>query len=69
VNNPAAIYNSIITNEKLEDFDLMELLMERFRNIDLDKNEWMDVIKCTRQNRPKVIRMGNVPTTNWCMKG
>jgi hypothetical protein len=63
------VYNFIVSNEKLDDIDLIAAMEEKFWYDKMSRNYWMDLIRATRSVRPKIIRMGNVPTTNWCMKG
>jgi hypothetical protein len=63
------IYNFIVGNEKLNDIDLVAAMEEKFWYDKMGRNFWMDMIRATRQTRPPVTHMGNVPTTNWCMKG
>ena len=63
------VYRFILKHEKLNDDKIVSLLKEKFWMSKLSGGQWADTLEVTRQSRPKVIRMGNVPTTNWCKKG
>ena len=64
------VYSFIVKHEKLLDEELMDKLqMEFIFERGVDRCCLSDLIRCTRNTRPAVIRMGPVPVTNWCMRG